>query len=135
MIDILKPTDFSHNFQPFIKIKLFDFLIEAKIPFAVVCAYITANEMPEESGHDFCIIVSIKDESQVKNLGFYQTGSHDLITERKLNQGAEINKFKAMVRAGKFRLVQDDCNGKIWEYYTVNNFVAYCGGKIKKLKK
>ena len=132
MIDISKPTDFNQNARPSkAKVKLFGSLIELNVPFAVVCAYITADCISDQSGNDYCVIVAKKDEAQVRRLGFYQADGHRLVTERKLVEGAEVEKFKAMVREGKFRLVQDDENGKIWEYCTVNNFAAYCGGKTK----
>lgn len=132
MIDISKPTDFNRNSRPSkVKVTLFDSLIAMNVPFAVVCAYITVDEIPDESGNDYCIIAAKKDRFQVRDLGFYQMDSHPLVVERKLSEGIEVDKFKAMVREGKFRLVQDNADGKIWEYCTVNNFVAYCRGKSK----
>jgi len=131
MIDISKPTDFNRNSRPSkVKVTVFDSLIELNVPFAVVCAYITVDEIPDESGNDYCIIAAKKDSFQVRDLGFCQMDSHPLVVERKLNEGIEVEKFKAMVREGKFRLVQDNADGKIWEYCAVNNFVAYCGGRV-----
>lgn len=132
MIDISKPTDFNRNSRPSkVKVTLFDSLIAINVPFAVVCAYVTVDEIPDESGNDYCVIVAKKDRLQVKSLGFSDMDGHRLVVERNLVADIEVEKFKAMVREGKFRLVRDNEYGKIWEYCTVNNFVAYCGGKAK----
>ena len=113
---------------------IFQRLVKDKISFAVIAAVIKMKAMPDFIANDYCIIgSSVKDKKELQDMGFYQLGSHDLVMERNIEHGTELNTFKKMLANNEFKLVQNDENGKIWEYHTVNNFATYCGStKTKK---
>lgn len=115
---------------------VFKTLISENIPFAVLVAYRRAKGVISAHSNEYIVLGSYKKDCKfLRSMGFVQTDlGHELVMERGLND-AEVSEFKALITEKKFRLAQNDEDGRIYEYHTVNNFVTYCGGKLVRPKK